>query len=104
MFSVRSILITVAVVVVLAVLAIAAGTVWLNTYIHSDAFKIEVAARAGQSLGGTVQIGKVDFNIFSGVKLQGLDYQVDPNRVSGPGTLQVKVAGVDCAYAWKELL
>jgi len=90
--------------VVLAVLAIAAGAAWLNTYIHSEAFKIEIESRAAKSLGGTVQIGKVDFDVFNGVKLQGLVTQVDPGHAGGQGALQVKVTSVNCTYSWSELL
>ena len=79
----RWIIITGAVVIVLALAAIAIGAVWLNTYIHSDAFKVEVQARAAQSLGGTVQIDKIDFDIFNGVKLQGLVAQIDPSHDGG---------------------
>jgi len=104
MRALRWILGSVAVVVVLAVLAIAIGAAWLNTYIHSDAFKAEVESRAAKSIGGSVQIGQVDFNIFSGVKLQGLVTQVDPAHANGQGALQVKVANVSCTYAWTELL
>ena len=92
-----------AVIIVLLVLGIAAGGLWLNTYIHSDAFKIEVETRASQSLGGPVQIDKVDFDIFNGVKLQGLVMQIDPSHDGGQGALQVKVASVNCSYAWKQL-
>ncbi len=92
-----------AVMAILALLAIAAGAVWLNTFIHSAAFKHEVEARAGRSLGGTVQIQAVDFDIFHGVKLQGFVTQIDPAHASGQGALQVKVASVNCAYAWREL-
>ncbi len=104
MRSLRWILGGVAVVAVLVVLAIAIGTVWLNTYIHSDAFKAEVESRAASTLGGTVQIGKVDFDIFSGVKLQELVTQIDPAHASGQGALQISVANVTCTYAWTELL
>ena len=103
MRALRWMVITVVVAVVLAVLAIAAGAVWLNTFIHSESFRHEVEARAGQSLGGMVQIQAVDFNIFEGVKLQGLVTQVDPGHVGGQGALLVKVEKANCTYAWKEL-
>jgi uncharacterized protein involved in outer membrane biogenesis len=93
-----------AIVLVVVALAIAIGVAWLNTYIHSDAFKAEIESRASQSLGGTVQIGQVDFNIFSGVKLQTLVTQIEPEHAGGQGALEVKVANVNCTYAWKELL
>jgi hypothetical protein len=104
MRTLRWIIISVAVVVVLAVLAIAAGAVWLNTFIHSESFRHEIEARAGQSLGGTVQVQTVNFNIFEGVKLQGLVTQIDPSHVNGQGALLVKVESVSCTYTWKELL
>lgn len=96
--------ITVAVVVGLVVLAIAIGTLWLNSFIHSEAFRHEIEARAGQSLGGTVQIQSVNFDIFNGIKLQGLVTQIDPSRVNGQGALLANVESVNCTYAWKELL
>jgi len=92
-----------AVVAGLAVLAIAIGALWLNTFIHSEAFKAEVESRASQSLGGPVQIQSIDFDIFHGVKLQGLVTQIDPSHAGGQGALKVQVASVNCAYAWSEL-
>lgn len=103
MRALRWIIIIVAVVVVLGVLAIAIGGFWLNNYIHSEGFRHDIETRAGQSLGGTVQIQKVDFDIFNGVKLQGLVTQIDPSHAHGQGALLVKVEKVDCTYAWKEL-
>ncbi len=104
MRALRWILGSVLAVVVVIALAIAIGVAWLNTYIHSAAFKAEIENRASQSLGGTVQIGQVDFNVFSGVKLQGLNTQIEPGHAGGQGALEVKVANVSCSYAWKELL
>jgi uncharacterized protein involved in outer membrane biogenesis len=92
-----------AVVVGLAVLLIAIGALWLNTFVHSEAFKAEVESRASQSMGGPVQIQSIDFDIFRGVKLQGLVTQVDPSHAGGQGALKVQVASVNCAYAWTEL-
>jgi hypothetical protein len=104
MRALRWIIISGLVIFVLALVAIAASAAWLNTYIHSDAFKAEVESRAGQSLGGVVKIDKVDFDIFNGVKLQGLVTQIDPAHAGGQGALMVQVAGVNCSYSWKELL
>jgi uncharacterized protein involved in outer membrane biogenesis len=103
MRALRWLIISVAVMGLLAVLAIAVGAVWLNTFIHSESFRHEIEARAGKSLGGTVQIQTVDFNIFEGVKLQGLVTQIDPAHVGGQGALLMKVENVNCTYAWKEL-
>src|SRR5277367_3925435 len=103
MRSFRWIIVTVAVVVGLAVLAIAIGALWLNTFIHSDAFKTEVESRASQTLGGPVQIQSIDFDVLRGVQLQGLVTQIDPSHAGGQGALKVQVASVNCAYAWTEL-
>ena len=86
-----------------AVLAIALGALWLNTFIHSAAFKTEVESRASQTLGGPVQVQSIDFDIFRGVKLQGLVTQIDPSHAGGQGALKVQVASVNCAYAWSDL-
>src|SRR5471030_77712 len=103
MRSFRWLIITGAVVVGLAILAIAIGSIWLNTFIHSEAFKTEVESRASQSVGGPVQIQSVCFDIFHGVKLQGLVTQIDPSHAGGQGALKVQVASVNCAYAWGDL-
>ena len=103
MRALRWILWAVAIIVVLAVVAIAAGMAWLNTFIHSESFRQEVELRAGRSLGGQVQIETVNFDLINGVKLQGFSYQVDPDRVKGPGAFQMKIEKVDCGYAWAEL-
>jgi hypothetical protein len=103
MRSFRGIIIAVAIVVGVFVLAIAIGAFWLNTYIHSDAFKTEVEARASDSVGGRVQIQSVDFDIFHGIQLQGLVTQIDPSHAGGQGALKAKIASVNCSYAWAEL-
>jgi uncharacterized protein involved in outer membrane biogenesis len=100
----RWIIVTVAVVAGLAVLAIAIGALWLNTFIHSPAFKTEVESRASQSLGGPVQIQSIDFDVFRGVQLQGLVTQIDPSHAGGQGALKVQVASVNCTYSLMGLL
>jgi len=103
MSALRWLIVMVAVVVGLAVLAIAVGALWLNSFIHSDAFKGDVESRAAQSLGGPVQIQSIDFDVFHGVKLQGLVTQIDPSHSGGQGALKVQVASVNCSYSWTEL-
>jgi uncharacterized protein involved in outer membrane biogenesis len=88
----------------LFILAIAIGTLWLNTYIRSAAFKAEVESDASQALGGTVQVQSIDFDIFHGVKLQGLVAQVDASHSDGQGALKVQAASVNCTYSWSDLL
>jgi uncharacterized protein involved in outer membrane biogenesis len=100
----RGVFIIGAVIAGLVVLAIAIATLWLNTYIRSDAFKLEVQDRAAQSLGGPVQIQSIDFDIFRGVKLQGLVAQIDAMHSGGQGALKVQVASVNCTYSLSELL
>ena len=103
MRSIRGLIIGGAIVVGVFIIAIAIGAVWLNTFIHSPAFKSEVESRASQTLGGTVQIQSIDFDIFHGVKLQGLVTQIDPSHAGGQGALKVQVASVNCAYALSDL-
>jgi len=103
MRSFRWLIISGAVIIGLAVVAIAFGALWLNTYIHSDAFKTEVESRAAQTLGGPVQVQSIDFDIFHGVKLQGLVTQIDPSHAGGQGALKVQVVSVNCGYAWSDL-
>ena len=96
-------MITVAVIAGVAVLAIAIGVLWLNTFIHSDAFKVEVESRASRSVGGPIQIQSIDFDIFHGIKLQGLVTQIDPSHAGGQGALKIQVANVNCSYSWSDL-
>jgi hypothetical protein len=103
MRAIRGVIIIGAIIAGLIVLAIAIATLWLNTYIHSDSFKLEVENRAAQSLGGPVQIQSIDFDVLRGVKLQGLVAQIDPSHAGGQGALKVQVASVNCTYSWAEL-
>jgi uncharacterized protein involved in outer membrane biogenesis len=99
----RWLIIAVAVVVGVVVLAIAIGALWLNSFIHSTAFKTEVESRASQAVGSPVQIASIDFDILHGVKLEGLVTQIDPSHAGGQGALKIQVASVNCAYAWSDL-
>jgi uncharacterized protein involved in outer membrane biogenesis len=65
---------------------------------------VEVESRASQSIGGPVQIQSIDFDIFHGVKLQGLVTQIDPSHAGGQGALKVQIASVNCTYSLTELL
>jgi len=94
---------TVAAVVGLAVLAIAAGGLWLNSFIHSAAFKVEVESRATQAVGGPVRIQSIDLDLVRGVKLLGFMTQIDPSHAGGQGALKVQVASVNCGYSWSDL-
>jgi uncharacterized protein involved in outer membrane biogenesis len=100
----RWIFITVGVVAILLVLVIVAGSAWLNTFVHSDSFRQEVETRAGQSLGGTVQIQAIDVGLFSGLNLKGLVTQVDAAHSGGQGALSAKIETVNCSWSWGELL
>src|SRR5271154_6215832 len=103
MRAIRGVIIIGAIIAGLIVLAIAIATLWLNTYIHSDAFKLEVENRAAQSLGGPVQIQSIAFDVLRGVKLQGLVAQIDPSHSGGQGVLKLQAASVNCTYSWAEL-
>jgi len=97
------VLVSVIIAIVLLIVAIVIGGAWLNSYIHSDAFKHEVETRAGQTLGGTVQIEKIDFSLTEGVELQGVVTQIDPQHANGQGALLVRAGSVNCSYDWMEL-
>jgi uncharacterized protein involved in outer membrane biogenesis len=100
----RWIIIAVGVVAILLALVIVAGSAWLNTFVHTDAFRQEVETRAGQTLGGTVQIQSIDVGLFSGLKLKGLVVQIDASHSGGQGALSAKVETVNCGWSWSELL
>ncbi len=97
-------LVPVGVLLLLLFLGIAVGPVWLNTFIHSAAFKQEVETRAGQSLGGTVRIDSIDFSILSGVKLHGFVTQMDAAHASGQGEIAARIEEVNCHYSPWQLL
>jgi hypothetical protein len=100
----RWMLIPVGVFVMLLFLGIAVGPIWLNTFIHSEAFKQEVETRAAQSLGGTVEIDSIDFSILSGVKLHGLVTQLDAAHADGQGGIAARIEQVNCSYSLWQLL
>ncbi len=104
MRSFRWLILSGAVIVGVAVLAIAIGALWLNTFIHSPAFKTEVESRASQSVGGPVAVQAIDFDVFHGLKLQGLVTQIDPSHAGGQGALKVQVASANCTYSLIDLL
>jgi hypothetical protein len=104
MRSYRGLIIAAAVVVLAGALAIAIGTIWLNSFIHSAAFQQDVQGRASQSVGGPVTFTSVDFDIIHGVKLRGLVTQIDAAHVGGQGDLKVQVAQVNLTYSLWELL
>jgi uncharacterized protein involved in outer membrane biogenesis len=104
MRSYRWLIITGALVIGVAALAIAVGAIWLNSFIHSPGFRTEVESRASQSLGAPVQIEAVDFDVFHGIKLKGVVTQLDPNHSGGQGAVKIKVAQVNCTYSLWDLL
>jgi hypothetical protein len=100
----RWLFITGGILVVLIALAIAVGAVWLNSFIHSDAFRQEMESRAGRTLGGTVQIQAIDYSLFGRIQLRGFVTQIDSSRVNGQGAVVARVATVDCTYSLVDLL
>ncbi len=104
MRSFRWLIITGAVIIGVAVVAIAVGALWLNSFIHSAAFKDDVQQRAAQTLGGPVTIEAIDFDVLHGVKLRGLVTQIDANHTGGQGALKVSVAQANLTYSVWELL
>ncbi len=104
MLSFRGFIIAAVIVVAVAIAGIATGAVWLNSFIHSDAFKTEVQSRASDTLGGPVELQSIDFDLLHGIKLQGLVTQIDPSHAGGQGALKVQVASVNCSYSWFDLV
>ena len=80
--------------------AVGPGTVWLNSFIHSDAFRHEVETQAGQTLGGSLEIKQIDFSIWSGITLSGLAAKLNPDQ----GTVVAQVESVNCSYSYLALL
>jgi hypothetical protein len=97
-------LVAVGVVLVLAFFGVAIGSAWLNSIVHSEAFRHEVETRAGQTLGGPVEIKEIDFGFFGGVKLRGVVTQIDSSRVQGQGALVANIQEINCTYSLLELL
>jgi uncharacterized protein involved in outer membrane biogenesis len=85
---------------VLLMLALGPGSIWINSFIHSDSFRHEVETRAGQTLGGTVEIKEIDFSIWSGVQLSGLATKFE----SPQGTVVAQMEGVNCSLSFVALL
>jgi hypothetical protein len=100
MRSFRWLYIVAAVFVVLVLLALGPGTMWLNSFIHSDAFRHEVEGKASKAAGGTVEVKEINFSIWSGVKLDGLAVKV----ATPQGTVVAQVESVNCSYSFFALL
>jgi uncharacterized protein involved in outer membrane biogenesis len=104
MRSLRWWFITGGIAAILLAVGIALGSAWLNSFVHSDAFRQEVEKRAGQTLGGPVEIKQVDFSLLGGVKLLGLATKIDSSQIGNQGTLAAQVESVNCSYSWVALL
>ena len=83
------------VLVFLFLVALGPGTMWLNSFIHSDAFRHEVETKASAAAGGPVEIKQIDFSIWSGVKLDGLAVKLNTPQ----GTIAAQVESVHCSYS-----
>jgi uncharacterized protein involved in outer membrane biogenesis len=84
----------------LLMFALGPGTVWINAFCHSDAFRHEVESRASQSAGGQVEIKQIDFSVWSGVQLSGVATKLDSNQ----GVIVAQVEKVTCSYSLFALL
>jgi uncharacterized protein involved in outer membrane biogenesis len=96
----RKIIIGLGIAALVAIVVVVVGTVWINSFLHSEAFRQKVEAQASEVLGGTVEIKQIDLSIFSGVEVTGL-----MTKLSSPhGNLVMQVEAVKCSYAFSELL
>ena len=77
---------------VLVVLGLCVGLAWLNSFIHSDAFRHEVETRAGKTLGATVEITQINLNLWGGVKLSGVAAKLNSTQ----GTIVSQIESIDC--------
>jgi len=100
----RWLFITGGVVVVVLVLAIAVGSLWLNSFIHSVAFRQEIESRASTTLGSPVTISRIDFHLLRGIELSGVATQIEGSRLNGEGILTANVVSVNCTYSISALL
>ena len=96
----RWMLVALGVIGILAIIALGLGTIWLNSFIHSDTFRHEVESHATQSLGGPVEIKQIDLSVWGGVKLNGLATKL----VTAQGTLVAQVESVSCSCSLVALL
>lgn len=96
----HGLLIAVGIVFVLAMLAVGPGSIWINSFIHSDAFRHDVEIRAAQTLGGTVEITQINFSFWSGVQLEGLATKF----ASPQGTIAAQMESVNCSVSFPALL
>ena len=96
----RKIIIGLGIAALLAIIVGVGGVVWINSYLHSEAFRQKVEAQASEALGGTVEIKQIDLSIFSGVEITGL-----MTKLSSPhGNLVMQVEAIKCSYSFGELL
>ncbi len=84
----------------LVLVALGPGTMWLNSFIHSDAFRHEVETKASAAAGAPVEIKQIDFSIWSGVELEGLAIKVNTPQ----GTVAAQIESVHCSYSLLALL
>ena len=76
------------------------ATEWINSLVHTDAFRHDIEARAGAAAGGKIEIQDIEFNLWRGVQLRGL-----VTKLATPqGTITAKVESVNCSYSLFELL
>ena len=76
------------------------GTEWINSLVHTDAFRHEIESRASAAAGGPVEIQEIDFNLWRGVQLRGLVTKLGTPQ----GTVAAKIASVNCSYSLFGLL
>jgi hypothetical protein len=96
----RWVLIPLIIIGALLMLAMGPGAIWLDSFVHSDAFRHEVESKIGQTAGGTVEIKQIDAGLFIGVRLRGFATKVNTEQ----GTVAAQVESVNCSYSLLALL
>jgi len=96
----RWILIPSVVIGVLILFALGPGSIWLNSFVHSDAFRHEVETKISATAGGPVQIKQIDAGIFIGVRLSGVAGKLNTEQ----GTVAAQAESINCSYSLFALL
>jgi len=96
----RLVLIPLVVIGVLFLIAVGPGSIWLNSFVHSDAFRHEVETKISATAGGPVEIKQIDAGIIIGVRLGGVAGKLNTQQ----GTVAAQAESINCSYSLFALL
>jgi uncharacterized protein involved in outer membrane biogenesis len=96
----RWVLIPLVIAGVLLLLALGPGSIWLNSFVHSDSFRHEVESKISATAGGPVEIKQIDAGVFIGVRLSGVAGKLNTEQ----GTVAAQAGSIHCSYSLLALL